>query len=162
VAVTLLDQMPYGMECLSLCPVFGSAGPQSGSSVGPLRRLELSRMEITTTPDAGVHEERQTKSIVRTIPMIARILLGLLFMVTGLNGLLNFLPQPTAAMPEGAAALMGGFMKSGYMLPLIYGDRRHLPGCRGSENTGPARPRFPSANDRQGPRASRAVRPGAR
>jgi uncharacterized membrane protein YphA (DoxX/SURF4 family) len=50
----------------------------------------------------------------------ARILLGLIFFVFGLNGLLQFLPPPPAdAMPAGAAALTGAFMASGYLLPLV-------------------------------------------
>jgi uncharacterized membrane protein YphA (DoxX/SURF4 family) len=66
---------------------------------------------------------QQTKSFTRFIPCIARILMGLGFFIFGLNGFLNFLPQPKEAMPEGAAALFGGFMKSGYMMPLISGTQ---------------------------------------
>ena len=55
----------------------------------------------------------------RHLPTIARILLGLLFFITGLNGFLNFLPQPKAPMPEGAAALAGAMMKSGYLFRLV-------------------------------------------
>jgi len=60
-----------------------------------------------------------TKSFTRHIPTIARILMGLLFTVTGLNGFLNFLPQPKAPMPEGAAALAGALLKSGYLFQLV-------------------------------------------
>jgi uncharacterized membrane protein YphA (DoxX/SURF4 family) len=54
----------------------------------------------------------------RYLTAIARIIMGLLFLVMGLNGFLNFLPQP-AVMPPKAAALLGGFVASGYMLPLL-------------------------------------------
>jgi uncharacterized membrane protein YphA (DoxX/SURF4 family) len=37
-------------------------------------------------------------------PAIARIVLGLVFLVFGLNGFLQFLPQP-ASIPERAAAV---------------------------------------------------------
>ena len=55
--------------------------------------------------------------------LIARLLMGLMFLVFGLNGFLNFIPQPKEAMPEGAVALFEGFMKSGYMMQLISGTQ---------------------------------------
>ena len=54
--------------------------------------------------------------------MIARLLLGLVFFVFGLNGFLHFIPQPKE-MPENIASLMGAYMKSGYMFPLIFGTQ---------------------------------------
>jgi hypothetical protein len=50
----------------------------------------------------------------------ARIVLGLIFFVFGLNGFLHFLPTP-ANVPEGAAAFGGALMKTGYMFPLLKG-----------------------------------------
>lgn len=47
--------------------------------------------------------------------------MGLMFFVFGLNGFLNFLPQPSTPMPEGADAFGGALMKTGYMFPLIKG-----------------------------------------
>ena len=49
----------------------------------------------------------------------ARIVLGLIFFVFGLNGFLGFIPQPP--MEGGAAAFMGALAATGYMLPLIKG-----------------------------------------
>ncbi|HYL91571.1 MAG TPA: DoxX family membrane protein [Alphaproteobacteria bacterium] len=60
------------------------------------------------------------KSFTRFLPVIARILLGLLFVVTGLNGFLNFLPQPKTPMSEAAMALAGALLKSGYLFKLIF------------------------------------------
>lgn len=57
------------------------------------------------------------------VPTTGRILLGLLFFVTGLNGFLNFLPQPKGGMPEAAAALAGALMKSRYLFPLVMGTQ---------------------------------------
>ena len=51
------------------------------------------------------------------LPMIARILLGLIFFVFGLNGFLNFLPTPP--MPEAAGAFAGALAATGYMFPLL-------------------------------------------
>jgi putative oxidoreductase len=48
----------------------------------------------------------------------ARILLGAIFLVFGLNFFLHFLPNNT--QPEGkAAAFLGGLFQSGYIFPLI-------------------------------------------
>jgi uncharacterized membrane protein YphA (DoxX/SURF4 family) len=54
----------------------------------------------------------------KTAVLIARILLGLIFVVFGLNGFLQFLPQP--AMPQPAIAFFGALASSGYMLPLLF------------------------------------------
>lgn len=51
------------------------------------------------------------------VHMIARLLLGLLFLVFGLNGFLQFLPMPEMNMA--ASSFMGALYKTGYMLPLI-------------------------------------------
>jgi hypothetical protein len=53
------------------------------------------------------------------LPATIRILIGLAYLIFGLNGFLNFIPQPTTPMPENATAFLGGLMKSGYMFPLI-------------------------------------------
>jgi hypothetical protein len=56
-------------------------------------------------------------SISRFAPPAARLLLGLVFFVFGLNGFLQFLPTPPA--PERAMAFMGALAATGYMFPLI-------------------------------------------
>lgn len=65
----------------------------------------------------------KSKSPARFLPAITRILMGLAFLVFGLNGFLHFIPQPKEAMPEGVTALMTGFMQSRYMMPLIFGTQ---------------------------------------
>jgi len=59
------------------------------------------------------------KSVSRFAPTASRVLLGLIFFVFGLNGFLQFIPQPP--MPEKAGAFMGGLAAAGYMFPLIKG-----------------------------------------
>lgn len=49
----------------------------------------------------------------------ARLLLGLIFFVFGLNGFLQFLPQPP--LPESAMAYMGGLASTGYFFPVLKG-----------------------------------------
>src|ERR1700681_3476001 len=56
-------------------------------------------------------------AISRFAPAAARILLGLIFFVFGLNGFLQFIPQPP--MPEKAGMFMGALAATGYMFPLI-------------------------------------------
>jgi len=51
----------------------------------------------------------------------ARVALGLIFVVCGLNGFLDFLPHPAAPIPEGALAFAGALMGSGYFFPLLKG-----------------------------------------
>jgi len=54
----------------------------------------------------------------KTATLIARILLGLIFVVFGSNGFLHFIPQPP--MPERAATFFGGLAATGFMLPLLF------------------------------------------
>jgi putative oxidoreductase len=49
-----------------------------------------------------------------------RILFGLMFVVFGLNGFLQFLPMPSV-MPEAAKAFAGALMATHYMFPMIKG-----------------------------------------
>jgi hypothetical protein len=73
----------------------------------------------TTTLHAGETEGHAKKSFTRHFPVIARILLGLPLVIFGLNAFLNFIPQPTTPLPEGAAAFAGALVKTGYMMQLI-------------------------------------------
>lgn len=61
------------------------------------------------------------RSISRYAVHAARILLGLVFFVFGLDGFLHFVPQPTEPPSEAAMALAMAMIKSGYMFPLIKG-----------------------------------------
>jgi hypothetical protein len=49
--------------------------------------------------------------------------MGLMFFVFGLNGFLHFIPQPRAPLPEVAVMFFGALMKTGYMMPLIFGTQ---------------------------------------
>jgi uncharacterized membrane protein YphA (DoxX/SURF4 family) len=51
------------------------------------------------------------------LPIVARVLLGAVFLVFGLNGFLHFLPQPPA--PPRAMAFAGALAASGYFFPLL-------------------------------------------
>ena len=55
-----------------------------------------------------------TKSFARFVPAIVRILLGLMFLVFGLNGYLNFMPAPED-MPREIMTVLGALTNAGYM-----------------------------------------------
>ncbi len=80
-------------------------------------------MATDITSSAIPLEERKRRSFAHYLPVIARILLGLIFFVFGLNGFLHFIPQPKKPMPEGAVAFAGALMKSGYMFPMVAGTQ---------------------------------------
>lgn len=53
----------------------------------------------------------------RYLPMAARLILGAIFLVFGLNGFFQFLPMPE--LPDAAAGFLGALAATGYMFPLI-------------------------------------------
>jgi uncharacterized membrane protein YphA (DoxX/SURF4 family) len=57
------------------------------------------------------------RTISRLVPTAARLFLGLVFTVFGLNFFLHFLPVPPA--PPRAAAFAGALFASGYLFPLL-------------------------------------------
>ena len=56
-------------------------------------------------------------TIRKVFPAAARLFLGLVFTVFGLNFFLHFIPQPPA--PPQAAAFAGALFASGYFFPLL-------------------------------------------
>ncbi|MEP6493346.1 MAG: DoxX family protein [bacterium] len=72
---------------------------------------------------AGVAGVSTRKSIARYLPVVGRVVMGLPLFIFGLNAFLNFIPQPTTPMADGAAAFLGALAKSGYMLQLIGGTQ---------------------------------------
>lgn len=54
------------------------------------------------------------------IPFGARMILGLIYFVFGLNGFLNFIPPP-AEMPAGAIAFFTGVSSAPYFMPVLKG-----------------------------------------
>lgn len=59
------------------------------------------------------------RTLTNHLPTAARIVLGLVFFVFGLNGFLHFLPQPP--MPAAAAGFVGGLVSAPYFIPLLKG-----------------------------------------
>src|SRR5690349_20292736 len=59
------------------------------------------------------------EKLTRSLPTAARLVLGLVFTVFGLNGFLHFLPTPP--LPPRALPFLGGLMSAGYFFPLLKG-----------------------------------------
>ncbi len=59
------------------------------------------------------------RTLIEKLPVVVRSLLGLTFLVFGLNGFFQFLPQPAVA-PE-AGAFLGGLVSAKYLFPLLKG-----------------------------------------
>ncbi len=57
----------------------------------------------------------------RIVLVVARLLLGLVFLIFGLNGLLHFMPNPPEPPPAGA--FFGALYGTGYMFVLIFGTQ---------------------------------------
>ena len=55
----------------------------------------------------------------KKIQLLARILLGLIYFIFGLNGFLNFIQTPP--MPENIQAFMNGLISTGYFMPVVKG-----------------------------------------
>jgi hypothetical protein len=61
---------------------------------------------------------RVSRSVVRHLPTAARVLMGALFLFSGVLGLV-MAPQPTPRLPAGAVAFAAALAKTGYMMPLV-------------------------------------------
>ena len=79
--------------------------------------MSADQVSQSSEPNTGVKQRRGI------LPTIARILMGVVLCIFGLNGFLNFIPQPKTPMPEGAAAFAGALAKTGYMMPLVMGTQ---------------------------------------
>jgi uncharacterized membrane protein YphA (DoxX/SURF4 family) len=70
---------------------------------------------MTDISSSGAESQpRKNKSAGRIVTTIVRILLGLMFLVFGLNGFLNFIPTPKD-IPQDIMTVTGALVKAGYM-----------------------------------------------
>lgn len=78
-------------------------------------------MTASVTTAAALRPVRRS-AFARHATLVTRVLTGLLFTVTGLNGFLNFMPAPDPATmaPEGVA-FTAALYATGYMLQLASG-----------------------------------------
>ncbi|MET0591889.1 MAG: DoxX family protein [Polyangiaceae bacterium] len=79
-------------------------------------------MEATANLLAPTLENPRPRAIARYAATAARVLLGLVFFVFGLDGFLNFVPKPDpSTMHPGSVALFTAMVASGYLFQLIKG-----------------------------------------
>ena len=77
-------------------------------------------MTATTTAPAATTARRSAAA--RHATLVTRVLTGLLFTVTGLNGFLNFMPAPDpSTMAPAGVAFSAALYATGYMLQLASG-----------------------------------------
>ena len=114
-------RLPSGRQKL-----FAAVDPGMGrSSPGQSRANSAEKKEKTMTTSSEELNQVAPTSRARGVfsryaPVVARCLLGLLFCVAGLNGLLNFLPPPPPdAMPKGALSFSVALVHTGYFMPLL-------------------------------------------
>ncbi len=83
----------------------------------PIRRWVTTLFHAMNQPHAPA-----SRGFTRFFPVIARVLLGLIFFVFGLNGFLNFIPPPPPeALPPKLVAFSQAMMDSGYLMSLVKG-----------------------------------------
>ncbi|USX56059.1 DoxX family membrane protein [Lentzea sp. HUAS12] len=77
-------------------------------------------MTATTTAPAAITVRRSAAA--RHATIVTRVLIGLLFTATGLNGFLNFMPAPDpSTMAPAGVAFSAALYATGYMLQLASG-----------------------------------------
>ncbi|NOK17279.1 DoxX family protein [Corallococcus carmarthensis] len=71
---------------------------------------------------SGVEAASKKKSFARYLPTVARVFMGLVFFVFGLNGFLEFIPTPKDLNPADPAVAFGMAMKAtGFLFWLVKG-----------------------------------------
>ena len=69
---------------------------------------------MTDTAITATETKQGTRLKGRIAVVVVRVLLGLMFLVFGLNGFLNFMPQPKD-LPAEIVSVMGALMNAGYL-----------------------------------------------
>jgi len=75
-------------------------------------------MQSLTSPRTALSFDL-SKASRRALQTFARVSLGLIFFVAGLDGFLDVLPHPSRPLPERALQFAGALLKSGYFLPML-------------------------------------------
>jgi uncharacterized membrane protein YphA (DoxX/SURF4 family) len=78
-------------------------------------------MATTSSLDAASTSAPAKKSLTRFLPTVGRVLMGLIFFVFGLNGFLEFIPQPPAPPDDPAMAFGMALKNTGYLFQLVKG-----------------------------------------
>jgi hypothetical protein len=65
----------------------------------------------------SLHLQKKEILLMSKIPMVVRYLLGIVYVVFGLNGFLHFMPNPD--LPAGAKDFIVALMNSGYLMYVV-------------------------------------------
>lgn len=85
--------------------------------------MTTNQLILNTASQNGPSEEVKTKALTRHFPTAARVLLGFFLLASGIAGLLNLTPPEPPNLPAAAVAFNAGLIKTGYMMPLIFGTQ---------------------------------------
>jgi uncharacterized membrane protein YphA (DoxX/SURF4 family) len=77
-------------------------------------------MQSLTIPPAAIRPDLP-EALRRALHTFARVSIGLIFFVAGLDGFLDVLPHPSKPLPERAILFAGALLKSGYFFPMLKG-----------------------------------------
>ena len=102
-------------------------------------------MTTETTLPMSTRQGRQKNRATNALPGVARVLLGLFLLASGMAGLLHLTPPPPPNLPAAAVAFNVGMMKTGYMMPLIFGTQNRCRGVAAAQPIRAARPRVAGA-----------------
>jgi hypothetical protein len=95
-----------------------SRSSRSGRGLVAIHILESDAMSSAASTEPTANASRNV--VVRSLPAIPRVLMGAMFLFSGLFGLLAH-PQAPPGLPERAIAFNAALTNSGYMMPLIAG-----------------------------------------
>ena len=77
-------------------------------------------MQPLTSPQTAIRIDLP-EALRRAMQTFARVSLGLIFFIAGLDGFIDVLPHPSRPLPERALLFAGALLKSGYFLPTLKG-----------------------------------------
>lgn len=77
-------------------------------------------MQPVTTAPTAIRVDL-SEAICRALETFARVSLGLIFFLAGLDGFIDVLPHPSRPLPARALLFAAALLKSGYFLPMLKG-----------------------------------------
>jgi len=77
-------------------------------------------MQPLTSPQTAIRVDLP-EALRRALQTFARVSLGLIFFVAGLDGFIDVLPHPSKPLPERAVLFAGALIKSGFLFPMLKG-----------------------------------------
>jgi uncharacterized membrane protein YphA (DoxX/SURF4 family) len=99
----------------------GAGRNRKDTTMKPILSTQPSMATLNATVAADRSSQRAPRAFVHHLPLVGRLLLGLVFFVFGLDGLVHFMPQPTGPFPEKAMAFGNAMMQTGYLFQLLKG-----------------------------------------